>query len=135
LRDLAIEDYVQVMPFLSRDVLAAVYRRAALLLQPSEAEGFGLPIVEAMACGCPVVASELPALREVGGSSAAYCPIGDIKAWSDTVIRLMRERGEENGGWRRRCEEAVAHASLFSWTESARRTADIYKTVLTSTRP
>ena len=58
---------IRVLPFVDRPVLAALYRRASLVLLPSEREGFGLPLVEAMACGISVVASDLPVLREVGG--------------------------------------------------------------------
>jgi hypothetical protein len=60
---LKLSDHVTVLPFVERRVLAAIYRRAALLLQPSEREGFGLPVAEAQACGTAVVASDLPALR------------------------------------------------------------------------
>ena len=66
------------MPLLDRDELADLYRRAALVLLPSDREGFGLPVVEAMACGTPVVASDIPALREIGGDAAAYCAPGDV---------------------------------------------------------
>ena len=49
---------------------------------PSEREGFGLPVLEALACGTPVVASDIAALREVGGYAAVYCPLDDIEAWT-----------------------------------------------------
>ena len=64
---------IVVLPFLDRSTLAAVYRRSALVLLPSEREGFGLPVLEALACGTPVVASDIEALREVGGDAATYC--------------------------------------------------------------
>ena len=70
--------------------LAAVYRRAALVLQPSEAEGFGLPVAEALACGTPVLASDLAVLREVGGEAAVYRAVGDVPAWSDGRARAPR---------------------------------------------
>jgi glycosyltransferase involved in cell wall biosynthesis len=69
--------------------LAALYRRAAVVLQPSEAEGFGLPVAEALACGAAVVASDLPVLREVGGPSAVYCPVGDVAAWVAAVAGIL----------------------------------------------
>ena len=68
---------------LTRVELAEVYRRAAVVLVPSGAEGFGLPVIEALACGAAVVASDIPALREAGGPAAAYAPVGDVGAWSD----------------------------------------------------
>ena len=89
---LGLEPHIIVLPFLERRVLAAVYRRAAVVLQPSDREGFGLPVAEAMACGTPVVASDLPPLREVGGAMASYCPVGDVEAWTSTVSELLDER-------------------------------------------
>jgi glycosyltransferase involved in cell wall biosynthesis len=131
-RDLKIEHAVILLPYLERDVLAAVYRRAALLLHTAEAEGFGLPIVEAMACGCPVVASDIPVLREVGGAAASYCPVADVDAWKDTVVRLLSERIEGRTAWAFRRDDAIAHAAHFSWAENARQTALIYRQVLTN---
>ena len=66
---LGMSDRLVELPFLDRDVLAAVYRRAALVLIPSDREGFGLPAVEATACGTPVIASDIPAIVEVGGDA------------------------------------------------------------------
>ena len=69
IRDGGLTGRVSVVGFVDERTLAALYRRAALVLLPSEREGFGLPLLEAMACGTPVVASDLPVLREVGGSA------------------------------------------------------------------
>jgi glycosyltransferase involved in cell wall biosynthesis len=75
----------------TRERLAALYRGAALLLQPSDAEGFGLPVLEALACGAPVVASDLRSLREVGGAAASYCAPGDARGFAETVVRLLAD--------------------------------------------
>ena len=63
---------------------------------PSDAEGFGLPIIEALACGAPVIASDLPVLREVGGDAVRYCAVGDVDAWSSAIVDVIRER-DANG--------------------------------------
>jgi glycosyltransferase involved in cell wall biosynthesis len=120
------------LPMLDRPVLAAAYRRATCVLLPSDAEGFGLPVLEAMACGTPVIVSDLPVLREVGGAAAYYCPIGDIDAWVNTIVRVAAqcaERGQLASDQRKRL---IEQASKFSWTENAARTADIYREMLSA---
>ena len=89
---------------LARAELAEVYRRAAVVLVPSEAEGFGLPVIEALACGAAVVASDIPALREAGGPAASYAPVGDVGAWSDAVAKCSPIPPPPRGpiGWRGR---------------------------------
>jgi glycosyltransferase involved in cell wall biosynthesis len=86
---LGIEQAIHQMRGLSRRTLAALYRQAQIVLQPSEAEGFGLPVIEALACGAPVVASDIPVLREVGGTGAMFCPVADIPSWVETVVQLL----------------------------------------------
>ena len=128
--ELNVENAVVSLPFLERDVLAAVYRRAALLLHTAEAEGFGLPLIEAMACGRPVVASDIPVLREVGGLATAFCPVADVDGWRDTVVRLLGERMLDKNAWELRRQQGIRHAARFSWSENARQTANIYRKVL-----
>lgn len=128
--NLGLEGHITVLRFVDRRVLAAIYRRAALLLQPSDREGFGLPVAEAMACGTPVVASDLPALREVGGDAATYCPVGDVARWIDTVAGLLRERDNDGEAWRVRRAAGTAQARRFNWPEHARRMTDVYRELL-----
>jgi glycosyltransferase involved in cell wall biosynthesis len=115
---------------MSREVLAAIYRHATLVLQPSDAEGFGLPVIEAMACGTPVVASDLPVLREVGGDAAAYAPVADTGAWSHTVTSLLNDRVQDPEQWSLRRDAGLVHANEFTWSKFATRTADLYRELL-----
>ncbi len=124
--DLGIADRITVLPFLDRAVLAAVYRRATIALMTSDREGFGLPVVEAMACGTPVVASDIAALREVGGDAACYASVGDLDTWRRTVTRLLDEKGARPVEWARRRDAALARASLFSWSAYARQMEALY---------
>jgi glycosyltransferase involved in cell wall biosynthesis len=130
IQELHLQGAMVNLPFLERDVLAAVYRRSTLLLHTADAEGFGLPLIEALACGCPVVASDLPVLREVGGPAASYCQVADIEDWQQTVLQLLDERRQHPGPWELRRQQGLAWASRFTWAENARQTATIYQKVM-----
>lgn len=110
---------------LSREQLAELYRRAAAVLVPSEAEGFGLPVIEALACGAIVVASDIPALREAGGLAAIYCPVANVTAWTETVCRVLTEPS----GLPSRASR-LSQAQQFSWSVHARIIADTYRRLL-----
>lgn len=127
---LGIADSILVLPFLERRVLSAVYRRAAVVVLPSEEEGFGLPVLEAMTCGTPVVASDLPVLKEVGGDAAVYCPVGDVTRWRGVVVQLLSERLSDPGAWEARRASGLMQAGKFTWREYARRMLGIYQEIL-----
>ncbi len=127
---LRLSPAIRVLPRLSVEELAVVYRRAALVLLPSEAEGFGLPVVEALAGGTPVLASDLPVLREVGGEAAEYAEVGNIEAWCARAGSLLDEQQRNPAAWEERRERCRLQAAKFSWTETARKTAEIYQRVL-----
>jgi alpha-1,3-rhamnosyl/mannosyltransferase len=106
--------------YVDKSQLAELYRGAACLVLPSRFEGFGLPVLEAMACGTPVVTTDEPALREVGGEAAVYAEAGEL---ADGVRRALRERDA-------RSRAGLERARLFSWDESARRAVAAYGRVL-----
>jgi glycosyltransferase involved in cell wall biosynthesis len=101
-------------PRLDRDTLAGLYRRALAVLVPSQAEGFGLPVIEALACGAPVVASDLPVLREVGADACTYCPVGHVEAWADALHALLSGQTPPPPRERR-----LERARRFTWHQHA----------------
>ncbi len=125
LRLLGIGHSVRQVSGLGREQLAAFYRRAAVVLQPSETEGFGLPVIEALACGAIVVASDIPPLREVGSGAAIYCPVADVLAWSETVAGLLKRPETAPGR-----ETRLAQAARYTWAGQAQRIAASYLKLL-----
>ena len=125
-----LENAIVVLPHLTREVLAAIYRRADLVLQPSDAEGFGLPVIEAMACGTPVVASDLPVLREVGGDAAVYARVADAPSWIESISGLLSERDHRPEEWNKRRAAAITQAVKFSWAEYTNNMVDLYREIL-----
>ncbi|HKY32181.1 MAG TPA: glycosyltransferase family 1 protein [Candidatus Polarisedimenticolia bacterium] len=103
--------------------LLALYRGAAAMIYPSLAEGFGLPILEAMACGAPVVASLAGSIPEVAGEACLLVPPADAAAFASAAASILddpeREAALRRGG--------QARAALFSWQEAGRRTLSIYR--------
>lgn len=107
------------------DQIVEVYRRAAALVFPSRYEGFGLPTLESLATGTPVVLADASCSREVGGAAALYFAQGDV---DELVDRLARAMSPEFRASIRL--EGPAHSEEFSWDRTAALTADIYRRVV-----
>lgn len=119
-----VVDSFQVMPRLSRDELAAVYRQASMVLMTSDAEGFGLPLVEALACGAAVLASDLPVLREVGGDLCMYAVPGNAFSFESEAIRILEfEHDPLTSPRRLRNTLHNKHMQKFKWSTSAQKIA------------
>jgi glycosyltransferase involved in cell wall biosynthesis len=104
-------------------LLPSLYAAAKLSVYPSVYEGFGLPVVESMACGCPVVSSDSPSLREVGGGAARYFQAGVVASLSDELERLVGNDSElalmEEAG--------LARAEFFSFRRAAEQLLEILR--------
>ena len=126
---LIVLDAITEMPFMEREEVAAVYRRAAVVVLPSQREGFGLPVVEAMACGTPVVASAIPALQEIGGDAATYCDPDDVAGWVRAVSNVIRERGGGGEAWTGKTAERISNGLAVQLGDLWRRHGALYKGV------
>ncbi|HEU4396780.1 MAG TPA: glycosyltransferase family 1 protein [Actinomycetota bacterium] len=120
---------VRTPGYLPEGDLARVVAGAAALVYPSWYEGFGLPALEALACGTPVVASDLPALREVLGDQAELVPPGDAAALAGALARVLHDPGGEPRRVARR-----ARAAAFTWAACATATLSAYRRALEATR-
>lgn len=123
---LGVQERVSFIPHVSHELLPQVYAGADLLVVPSYLEGFGLPVLEAMACGTPVVCSRAASLPEVAGEAAEFfdpCSVEDLAA---TIERVL-ESSHLRAALRRK---GLEQASRFSWDECARRHSQIYRELL-----
>ncbi len=106
--------------------LPAVYAGASALAFPSEFEGFGLPVLEAMACGAPVVCSNTSSLPEVAGDAALLVDPLDTDALTVALRRVLSERSLASALRRR----GAAQAARFSWARTAQETVAVYEQIL-----
>lgn len=117
---------VHLAGYLSDDMLSAVYAGAEAFVFPSLYEGFGLPVLEAMACGTPVVCSATTSLREVAGDAALLVDPFDVESIAEGLTQVL-----EDGDLRDKlCARGVARAQKFSWDETASHTWDALQSVL-----
>ncbi len=122
-RRLHVEGRIVWLPRAVREDVVTVIQAAGALVQPSVYEGFGLPIIEAMACGCPVVASDIPPFREVTGGAAVLVPPDDVGRLASALGELVTSSG-------RRAElagQGLTRAGKFSWDRCARETLAVYR--------
>ncbi len=113
-RNLGIGDRLIMTGYVTDQQLAALYQRASVFFFPSKYEGFGLPILEAMACGTPVVTSSASSLPEVAGEHAFYCSPHRPSDMADALHRALTDGNIDD-----RCRAALAYAQQFTWSRTA----------------
>jgi radical SAM superfamily enzyme YgiQ (UPF0313 family)/glycosyltransferase involved in cell wall biosynthesis len=120
-----VRDAVTFTGYVPFDDLPALYSLAEMFVYPSMYEGFGLPVVEAMACGVPVITGRADALAEVGGSAVMQVDRLEPEAIGDAMVDLANDRGRRE----RMSFAGVMRAMEFSWDRAARESLEIYRSV------
>ena len=120
---LGLNDRVEFAGHVEKQELAQLYRGAVCLLFPSRYEGFGLPVVEAMASGTPVVAAASGSIPEVAGDAAVLVEPGDSVALAGGIERAIADH-------ERLVQAGLERARRYTWAETARRTLAVYRELL-----
>lgn len=122
IRELRLEKQVKHLSGIEDAELAQLYHAAGVLVTPSFYEGFGLPALEAMHCGCPIVVSNRGSLAEVAGDAGILLEPEDIDGWSSAILKVL-----EDSEFRERMIAAgYAQAEKFTWSNAARKTLALY---------
>jgi glycosyltransferase involved in cell wall biosynthesis len=124
-READVPEAIVLLGDVSEDRLRALYQCATALVYPSMYEGFGLPLIEAMASGTPVIASSAASIPEVVGDAAVMLDPIDVRGWTDVIIRVVNDET-----LRHRLRAAgLKRASQFTWRRTAELTLDVYRRV------
>ncbi|MCX6842267.1 MAG: glycosyltransferase family 1 protein [candidate division WOR-3 bacterium] len=124
--ELGVQDRVRYLGYVSQDLLPVLYSLAEVLSLASVYEGFGMPVLEAMACGTPVVTSNVSSLPEIAGDAALTVAPGDIDGLRQALERLLTDSGFRSEMIRR----GLARARAFSWERTAAGHLAVYRQVL-----
>jgi glycosyltransferase involved in cell wall biosynthesis len=120
--DLGITADVKFLGWVTDAELEGLYSRATMVAVPTRFEGFGLPVLEAMSRGCPVICSDIPVLHDVAGEAAVYVDADDPTAWATRISQLLSEPAELS----RMSARGYERAAGFSWEKTARSTVEAF---------
>ena len=120
------EQNISYLGFISDEELAKVYNRASCFLFPSFYEGFGLPLLESMACATPVISSNTTSMPEVGGDAVLYCDPNDIVDIKNKIEELLGDKNLQ----KIMIEKGLKRAKEFSWEKSAQEHIKLFERLL-----
>lgn len=126
IEELRLNNRTKILGFVPTKDLVAIYNLATVYCQPSFYEGFGLPVLEAMACGTPVVCSKTSSLPEVVGDAAVFVDPNDCKSIAEGIMKLM----ENKKLYEDLREQGCRRARKFSWEKTAKETVKVYHEVV-----
>lgn len=130
IKDLGLVERVHLLTGVDDVRLCQLYNQALAFVYPSLYEGFGIPLLEAMGCGCPIVASRIPSTLEVAGD----CPIYFEPAQPETFVQALSQV-QTGGRLEQRVQMGLQRAGEFSWERTARQTLDVYRAVAEQSAP
>ena len=116
----------QNIPWIPHEELPLLYASSKILLYPSFYEGFGLPILEAMACGVPVITSNVSSMPEAGGDAALYVDPNSLEDIQKKLDEVLEDKDLRDN----LIKKGFKQAKKFSWEKCAEKTAEIYKSVI-----
>jgi len=120
---LNLSSFIKILKFVPVEHLPYLYNGATLFVYPSRYEGFGLPVLEAMKCGVPVITSNVSSLPEVGGDAAAYVVPHDLENIANSILNII-----QSDSLRKELSiKSFERAKLFSWNITAQKTMEVFK--------
>jgi glycosyltransferase involved in cell wall biosynthesis len=125
IRKFGIEKFAEIYVGIRTEQLAELYNRTALFVYASLYEGFGIPILEAMACGCPVVTSNYGAMKEIAGDAALFANPRSEKSISESIYKMCNDYSLR----RTLVKKGLRRVKRFNWMDTAKKTLELYRDV------
>lgn len=123
-RNQKLHQSVKILGYVEKEDLARLYSGAKAFVYPSLYEGFGLPILEAMACGCPVVTSSVGSMKEISAGAAVLCDPESVESIAESILKVLKEDREQQRA------KSLRKAGEFSWDKTALQTLETYHGLL-----